>query len=87
MVSGSPSAAIVASRTEPEVTLEYTPSAEAGYLCAASVQKTKPMADMAAVFASRVNEPRYRASLKIRLSDLRVGDLKLMATSTRFTAL
>jgi hypothetical protein len=77
----------VASRTDPEVTLEYTPSVDAGYRWAASVQKAKPMADVAAVFASRVNEPRYRASLKMLLSALRVRDRKPIATSTHFTEL
>jgi hypothetical protein len=58
MVFGNPSAAIAARRPTPEVTLAKTPTADGGYLCAASVQKTKPMADTAAVFASRMREPR-----------------------------
>jgi hypothetical protein len=53
IVMGRPSAAMEASKPAPEVTLEKTPTAEAEYLCAASAQKTKPIADVATVFASR----------------------------------
>jgi hypothetical protein len=87
MVIGSPSAAIVASRPAPEVTLENTPIADAEYLCAASVQKTKPIADVATVFASRNRAPRYKGSLRMSFSALRARDGEVIATATCFTVL
>jgi hypothetical protein len=58
MVIGRPSAATAASRLAPEVMPENTPSVEGEYLCAAKVQKTNPIAEVATVFASRYSEPR-----------------------------
>src|SRR5580693_8949931 len=87
MVFGNPSAAIAASRPTPEVTPENTPTVEAGYVRAASVQKTKPMAEVAAMFTSSVSEPRYRASLKTMPNARRVCDRNLIATELLHKAL
>jgi hypothetical protein len=87
IVIGRPSAAIAARRPAPEVTLENTPTVGAEYLCAASVQKAKPIADVATVFASRYREPRYKASLRMFLRALRVFDREVIATATSFTVL
>jgi hypothetical protein len=87
MVIGRPSAAIAASRLAPEITPENKPTVDAEYLCAASVQKTKPIADVVTVLASRNREPRYKASLRTLRRALKVRDQEVTATATGFTML
>jgi hypothetical protein len=87
MVIGRPSAAIAASSVTPEVRPENTPIVVAEYLCAATVQKAKPRADMATVFVSRNREPRYRASFRMFLMDLRICAGKAIAAVTDFMVL
>jgi hypothetical protein len=85
MVIGKPTAATAASRATPEVTPENTPTVAGEYLRAANVQKTKPIAAVATVFASRNREPRYKASLRMFLSAAGVCDQEVVAPVTSFT--
>jgi hypothetical protein len=59
---------------------ENTPSVEGEYLCAAKVQKTNPIAEVATVFASRYSEPRYSASPRIFRSALARDPAIIMAS-------
>jgi hypothetical protein len=69
------------------MTPENTPIVGAEYLCAASVQKTKPMAEVTTAFARSNIEPRYKASLKRLFRTLRLCAGEMIVIGPSLTVL